>query len=669
MPNPPKRGSQGLARQVATALVSIGLPVVVAIASMFIVDHIVFLKAADWFVKDIEIASLTAAEAQDPDIVIVKIDEDTLRRFTYREPIDRTFLSDLLQKIVSLHPRAIGLDVLFDQKTEPSKDAELLRTLRSIPVPMVVTISDVSDLMDEQQFAFQDAYVPAHMRVLPTLAADQTDTVRWIFPGQTLSRYGYVPGFARALARDLGMGATILDDRTCGSECLEIAWHGSPAPEVGAFRTIPAQDLLDPQFAALGHLIRNKVVLIGTVVSINDLHRTPFAALDARKGVVPGVVVHAHALAQLLRGTSPHLAGWGGNFLVALLFSFFGAALGVWNRTLLVRSIGGIVGLASLWAIGFALFHFSLLSIGLLAPSIAAIGSFGVVDALTGGQARRQREFIHNAFSHYVSPKLVERLERDPENLSLEGERRIMTYLFSDIESFTTLSETMDSKDLARLLNRYFDGVTQCVLKYDGMIDKFIGDSVFAIFNAPIDLADHAACAVGCAIEMDRFASQFSREQKALGVPFGITRIGVHTGPGVVGNFGSSTRFNYTATGDSVNLASRLEGLNKYFHTRMAVSETSKDLCPDIAFRPLGDIVVKGRAEPIEVWQPLESGADSGFALRYRKAYDAMKEEDPSACEMFAALASERPEDSLVKVHYERLRRGERGATIVMAEK
>jgi class 3 adenylate cyclase/CHASE2 domain-containing sensor protein len=669
MPSPPKRSVQPLTRQFTTALISIGLPVLVALASMFIVDNIVFLKAADWFVRDIEIASLTASEPQDPDIVIAKIDEDTLRQFTYREPIDRRFLSDLLRKIASLHPRAIGLDVLFDQKTEPSKDAELFRTLRSIPVPMVVTISDVSDLMDERQFGFQDTYVPSRMRASPTLSADQTDTVRWVFPGQMLNRYGYVLGFARALARDLGKDAGVLDDRNCGSECLEIVWHGSPAPQVSPFRAIPAQDLLDPQFATLGDLIRNKVVLIGTVVTINDLHRTPFAALYARKGVMPGVVVHAHALAQLLHGTSPHLAGWGGNFLVALLFSFFGAALGAWTRPLVVRSVGGILGLASLWAIGFALFHYSLLSIGLLAPSIAAIGSFGVVDAVTGGQARRQREFIRNAFSRYLSPKVVERLERDPANLSLEGERRTMTYLFSDIESFTSLSESMESRELATLLNRYFDGVTQCVLKHDGMIDKFIGDSVFAIFNAPIDLADHAACAVHCAIDMDEFASSFSREQRDRGVNFGITRIGVHTGPGVVGNFGSSTRFNYTATGDAVNLASRLEGLNKYFHTRVAVSDTAVQLCSDIAFRPIGDIVVKGRVEPIGVWQPLEPGANLAFIERYKKAYETMKAENPAAREMFAALAAERPEDPLVKLHFERLQHGEQGATIVMPEK
>jgi class 3 adenylate cyclase len=664
-----EQSHQSLARRIASALFGVALPIAIAMASVALVDNVSFLKAADWFVKDIEIATLTAAAPQDRDIVIVKIDEATLRQFTYREPIDRSFLSRLLRKIVSLQPRAIGLDVLFDQKTEPAKDAELLHTLQNIHVPMAVTISDVSDLMDDQQFAFQDKFVPARMRALPTLSADQTDTVRWIFLGQVLSRYGFVPGLAPALAHDLGHDAPALNNRDCGAECLEIVWHGSPTPEASAFRALPAQDLLDPQFAALTDMLRGKVILIGTVVSINDLHRTPFAALDARKGVMPGVFVHAHALAQLLHGTSPHLAGWRGNLLVALLFAFFGATLGVWNRPLFVRATSGAAGLALLWAGGFAMFHFSLLDIGLLAPSIAALASFGIVDALSGGQARKQREFIQGAFSRYVSPKVVERLVRDPRALSLDGERRVMTYLFSDIESFSSMAEAIDSKELAPLLNQYFDGVTSRVLKYEGMIDKFIGDSVFAIFNAPVDLADHANAAVRCAIEMDEFATHFSEEQKKRGIDFRITRIGVHTGPGVVGNFGSSTRFSYTATGDAVNLASRLEGLNKHFHTRMAISEATVALCPHIPFRPIGDIVVKGRSEPVGVWEPIRPGADAAFMQHYREAYDSMKAKDPGALGLFQVLAAQHPDDSLVRLHCERLQRGEFGSVIVMDEK
>jgi len=657
-------------RSVAEQAVGLGLPILVAVASVFLVEHIVFLKAADWFIKDTEIATLTAPAPQDPDVVVAKIDEDTLRLFTYREPFDRKFLSDLIEKLLSFHPRAIGLDLLFDQPTEKAKDDALYRTLHNVDIPMAVTISGISDLTDEKQFAFEDRFVPPRMRALPNLASDQSNTVRWVYSGSNVNNYGHVRGLAEVLANDLGVATPRLDRPNRNSQCLEIAWHGSPRPETGAFRTIPAQDLLDPQFQSLGGaLIRNKIVLIGSILTLNDLHRTPFAALDSRRGIMPGVVIHAHALAQLLHHTSPRLAGLGGDLLVALLFAFGGAALGAWSRTLGVRASVGVLLLVVLWAAGLLLFSYSVVSIGLLAPTIASLGSFAVADALAGGKARRQRQFIHNAFSHYVSPKVVERLLRDP-NLSLEGDRRVMTFLFTDVESFTTFSETLESHELAALLNRYFDGMTQCVLKYDGMIDKFIGDSVMAIFNAPIDLKDHALCAVRAAIEMEQFATEFSRELKERGMPFGITRIGVHTGPAVVGNFGSSTRFSYTATGDSVNLASRLEGLNKYFHTRIAVSETTMRLCPQIAFRPIGEILVKGKTAPIEVFEPIDSAmAQSPFIRRYRAAYEGLQANDPSVESELAALAAEEPSDSLVALHLSRLRAGEKGVSIVMSEK
>jgi adenylate cyclase len=654
-----------------TALISWGTPVIVALVAMFVVANVVFLTAADRLVRDIEIASLTPAAPQDPDVVIVSIDEDTLRQFTYREPVDRQFLSALLRKIAANDPRAVGLDFLFDQPTEPSKDAALAQALRDMRVPTFAMFTTMPELVDDNQRAFLASFVPPRMRSLPNFATDQTDTVRWIFPGQNLGQFGYVPGFVPALATALGADTSALKDPRCAPRCLEIVWRGSPGRSQNPFAIFPAQAILNPNLAMLGRLLKDKIVLVGNMVTLDDRHRTPFAALLSRNGLMPGVLVHAHALSQLVHRVDPHLAGWRGNFLVALVFSFFGAGLGVWNRALLLRSLLGAAVLVSLWLGAFVLFYYSLLTIGLMAPTIAGISSFSIMDSIAGGEARRQRAFIHDAFSRYVSPTVVEQLERNPSNLSLEGERRVMTYLFSDIENFTTLSEKLESRELARLLNRYLDGVTNCVLRYDGLVDKFVGDAVFAIFNAPIDLSNHAVCAVRCAMEMDRFAMAFSQAEKARGLPFGVTRIGIHTGSAVVGNFGSSTRFNYTATGDAVNLASRLEGLNKHFHTRLMVSDSTVALCPSLDFRPIADVVVKGKTEAIGVWEPIEPDvARSDFNLQYKTAYASFKKGDVRAAKtLFAELAKERPEDTLVRFHYKRLLADESGTLIAMDEK
>src|SRR5262249_5585303 len=161
-------------------------------------------------------------------------------------------------------------------------------------------------------------------------------------------------------------------------------------------------------------------------------------------------------------------------------------------------------------------------------------------------------------------------------------------FIFTDIADFTTMSELLESKELARLLNSYLDGITEIILKSDGMVDKYIGDAVFAIFNAPVDLADHAERAVRCALEIDRFAEEFRLKENAGGIRLGLARIGIHPGPAVIGNFGSRNRFTYTAEGDAVNVASRLEGINKHIGTRICVSEATRELCPHIHFRPIG---------------------------------------------------------------------------------
>jgi class 3 adenylate cyclase len=193
---------------------------------------------------------------------------------------------------------------------------------------------------------------------------------------------------------------------------------------------------------------------------------------------------------------------------------------------------------------------------------------------------------------------------------------------------------------------------------------------VFAIFNAPMDLADHPARAVRCALEIDRAAEAFREVQNAHGIALGHTRIGIHTGPAVIGNFGSSTRFNYTAQGDAVNVASRLEALNKHLGTRICASGATRELCKDTAFRPIASVVLKGKTVPVEVWEPLHEGEKSDqFLERYRDAFDRLEQEPDEALPLFETLARETPDDPCVKLHVERLRHGSHGSGVVMVEK
>jgi adenylate cyclase len=264
----------------------------------------------------------------------------------------------------------------------------------------------------------------------------------------------------------------------------------------------------------------------------------------------------------------------------------------------------------------------------------------------------------------------VQTLIRDPSKMSLQGERRVMTFLFTDLANFTTLSESLEPHDLARLLNEYFNGMTEIVLKYDGTICKFEGDAVFVIFNAPADQPDHAERAVRCALDMDRFAENFRRARAGEGVPFGKTRIGIHTGPAVVGNFGSATRFDYSALGDSVNIGARLEGVNKQFGTRICISEATASLTTGIAFRQLGAVVVKGKTKGIGVLEPLhDDDPRAEFLERWAYAFQKLEEKAPSALALLEELQRAEPEDRCTQLHIERLARGEEGAELVLTEK
>ncbi len=277
---------------------------------------------------------------------------------------------------------------------------------------------------------------------------------------------------------------------------------------------------------------------------------------------------------------------------------------------------------------------------------------------------------VRSAFNHYLAPAVIEQLLSDPSRLSLGGEKREMTFLFTDIAGFTALSERTDPAALIQLLNAYFDRACGVVLRHGGTIDKIVGDALHVMFNAPIDQADHAERAVRCAIELADLCEVFVAEQARRGVVLGRTRIGVNTGPAVVGNFGGSTRFDYTAYGDAINTAARLEGANQYLGTRICVSKATRDQCRDLLFRPVGHLVLKGKAEPIEAFEPELPGRHSRDRLEeYLRAFRALEQGRANARDAFHDLSLKCPGDRLVAYHATRLANGESGARIVMAGK
>jgi class 3 adenylate cyclase len=489
---------------------------------------------------------------------------------------------------------------------------------------------------------------------------DQFDTARYVYPGEMVNGH-YIPGVARAVAAKLGVKTPAVQ--------VPIIWHG--VSEID-------QDTHEPKFfkqysAATAAFMpdswyRGKIVLIGSDVTLVDRHRTPFSVFFAGEaGQLPGIVIQAHALSQLIHHKVSPVMSWQFNYGVTLALAFLGAALGVISASLIWRAVALALFLPLFWAGGVALYHYANVMVGLMSPALAMVVSFASMESLSGREARKQKQFIQGAFSRYVSPAVVDRMVADPARMSLEGERREMTFLFSDIADFTTMSEKIEAIQLAHVLNSYLDGMTNLVMKHGGMVDKFIGDAVFAIFNAPLDLADHQSKAVQCMLDMDAFSEEYRKKQHAEGVPLGLTRVGVHTGVAVVGNFGSHARFTYTASGDAVNTAARLEGINKYFGTRLCVSGVTKSACKGIAFRPIVSAIVKGKTEALDLWEPLPDGAlEEGFLQKYMSAYGRMSEGDAS---LFDELYQTAPDDYLVKLHVGRSQKGETGTELKMTEK
>ena len=631
---------------------AIGQFVLVAVggtlAALFVMQIPAFLQVELW-TQDVRMIKGPLAPNQDKDIVIVTITEQVLDQFPYRNPVDRAYLSKLLNQLAAKQVRAIGLDVLFDKPTEPTKDELLRQTLRSLPVPIVVSYVEDKRLVDPKDLPYLQNFVPPESRGMANLSTSRDGVVRNIYPGETGPDGVYIRGLARQILHRLGI------ETPAGSPELYYL-PGTRIVGQKPFAEFPAT--IVPYLPA--SFLKNKIVLIGASLAITDNHRTPLATMKGDvDGQMPGIVIHAHGLSQLLHHHGvKHIPGWLDVTLTALL-AMAGAILGrlpmpIWGRLI------ATMAMVMLWTVGaFEIYLHSEWVFPVVPPSLAFVLAVWITDTVLGRESRQQKAFIQNAMGRYVSPKVVAELLENPEMLSLTGISKEMTYLFTDVASFTSLAEKQGPEKLIALLNEYLTGVSRIIQdQFDGTVCRFIGDAVFALWNAPADQPDHHHRAVSCALAIDAYAESFRAQQHARGVDFGSTRIGINAGVAMVGNLGSPERMEYSALGDNVNLASRLESINKYFGTRICVSETVAYALPPERLRPIADVVVKGKTQPMAIFEPIDpENVGSDHVRNYRAAYALLAAEDPAALAAFEAVADADPKDGCARFHYKRLQR------------
>jgi adenylate cyclase len=459
-----------------------------------------------------------------------------------------------------------------------------------------------------------------------------------------------------------GLGEIRIGDFTIPTTPQGEFWihYTLPRPE----RKLPAWQVLfdDAALATLdGH-----IVLVGSSAQgLMDLRFSPF-------GLMPGVEAHAQGLEQILSGHFLERPSWatGSEFTALVVGSLIVGFIALFTGAL--PAVTACIALLAVTAGGSWLaFANSRLLIDPSLPAIGILLTFLICSLTHHFMAEREQRWIKGAFARYVSPNRVAHLIEHNDDMELGGKRQQCSFIFTDLASFTSLMEGIDPAAAVALLNDYLDEMIAIAFRHEGTLDRIVGDAVAIMFSAPLPQPDHCARALACALEMDAFASAYSRKLIAQGIPFGATRIGVHAGEVIVGNFGGKTMFDYRALGDPVNTAARLESANKHLGTQICVSETILAEAPNAKVRPVGKIVFKGKTRPLAIFEALGENDQDGRAPldAYLPAYRSLENDPANAGSLFADLHARYPEDRLVAMHHQRLQEGQSGDLIVLANK
>ncbi|WP_114228880.1 CHASE2 domain-containing protein [Sphingomonas sediminicola] len=553
-------------------------------------------------------AALYHPVAQDSRILLVPYTQGTQEATGKRSPLDRAILAKALVNLDKLDARAIGIDILIDQP-QP-EDPQLLAAFRALHTPTWLAYASAVHNGEDMQ-PWQQARLDALFGSLRGTAvhpasihidADGDNAMR-SWPDVAPDLPPFLP---------LALAGTPEARPYQGS----IRYRMPSDPERQVFLSLPIDLFADPATAAaMADQVRGRIVLIGGDLPDTDRFVTPEGRLAQStsdfgrqfRENISGLEVHATMLAQWLDGRTPAPTGALGLWALALLVVLAGA----FTAMLDVR--GWILGLVLVGQlVFFVVTPFWLQSIGVDTRDLPAVGwvvawfiAFLSTEAAVRALGSEQRKFASAALGKYLPRDIAAQILRDPEKLTLTGEKRPIFALFTDLEGFTRLSHRLPAEQVAPLLNDYLDGMCEIVLRHGGTIDKFVGDAIVALWGAPIAREDDGARTAAAMLDMVAFAREFSKEATDEDQPqLGRTRVGVHYGEAIVGNFGGRDRFQYTALGDVMNAAARLESANKALKTSGLISEQARALSANDRFRPMGRIILSGRKTPIEVWEP-----------------------------------------------------------------
>jgi adenylate cyclase len=552
-------------------------------------------------------------ESEAAPISILAIDDEALAFIPEPMMLWQGVFARVLDQLTANRAAVVGVDFIFSDiaKYDPEGQQALSRALlqAGAEVPVVLAYQVKPTGIDQPPEALRlSALAAGHVLAFVNLTTDSDDFVRRQQIRATASGRDPEPGFALAIAQAYAKKVhRIFSTPDAGDSTILINFRGP-----GRFRRISLAKAV--QAASAGDAaffsdnFRDRIVLIGRIGGLGDedLHSTPMYFSRVRGEAVPartpGVEIHANTIATLLEGNRLRTLHPGQAWMLAALVILSVSLLCFRLSPTLAPVLSAVVAmgylaLACLWAFGKGWW------LPVVAPcsgAVLAVGALEILDFIREGREKRR---LRELFRRYVNNEVIEKILQSPDALALQGQRREITVLFADIKNFTARSETITPETLVRDLTEYFTAMVREIQNHNGMVDKFIGDGIMAIFGAPIEDPESALRGVQAAQAMITALKHLNERLVARGARPIAIGIGLHTGQAVVGNIGSYQKMEYTAIGDVVNVASRIEGLTRKFNADILISGSTFDALKGmVAAQSLGEEVVKGRVQPVPIY-------------------------------------------------------------------